>query len=103
MGILRTDKISGLETPTAVTGSVSFDGNGDWITVAESEDFNFGTGDFTVEFWIYWDGFNTGGTRGVQLTAAVTNGIWIGQVNTTSYVLRSYGNANHISLFHQKY
>ena len=98
MGILRTDKISGLETPTAVTGSVEFDGNGDWITVAESEDFNFGTGDFTVEFWIYWDGFNTGGTRGVQLTAAVTNGIWIGQINSTSYVLRSYGNANHLTV-----
>ena len=98
MGILRTDKISGLETPTAVTGSVVFDGNGDWITTPESEDFNFGTGDFTVEFWIYWDGFNTGGTRGVQLTAAVTNGIWIGQVNTTDYVLRSYGNANHLTV-----
>ena len=27
MGILRTDKISGLETPTAVTGSVFFDGD----------------------------------------------------------------------------
>jgi hypothetical protein len=98
MGILRTDKISGLETPTAVTGSVAFDGNGDWISVAESEDFNFGTGDFTVEFWIYWDGFNAGGTRGVQLTSAVTNGIWIGQVNTTDYVLRSYGNANHLTV-----
>ena len=98
MGILRVDKLSGLETPTPVTGSVEFDGNGDWITVAESEDFNFGTGDFTVEFWIYWDGFNTGGTRGVQLTAAVTNGIWIGQVNTTDYVLRSYGNANHLTV-----
>ncbi len=98
MGILRTDKISGLETPTPVTGSVEFDGNGDWISVAESEDFNFGTGDFTVEFWIYWDGFNTGGTRGVQLTSAVTNGIWIGQVNTTDYVLRSYGNANHLTV-----
>ena len=29
MGILRTDKISGLETPTAVTGSVYFDGVSD--------------------------------------------------------------------------
>ena len=95
MGILRTDKLSGLETPTAVTGSVEFDGNGDWITVAESEDFNFGTGDFTVEFWVYWNG---GSVRGVQLTAAVTNGIWIGQVNTTDYVLRSYGNANHLTV-----
>ena len=98
MGILRTDKISGLETPTAVTGSVEFDGNGDWITVAESEDFKFGTGDFTVEFWVYWDSLNSGGSRGVQLTAAVTNGIWIGQINTTDYVLRSYGNANHLTV-----
>ena len=98
MGILRTDKISGLETPTAVTGSVEFDGNGDWITVAESEDFKFGTGDFTVEFWVYWDGLNAGSSRGVQLTAAVTNGIWIGQINTTDYVLRSYGNANHLTV-----
>ena len=31
MGILRTDKISGLETPTAVTGSVEFDGTGDYL------------------------------------------------------------------------
>ena len=31
MGILRTDKISGLETPTAVTGSVVFDGTGDYL------------------------------------------------------------------------
>lgn len=50
MGILRTKEISGLETPTAVTGSVSFDGNGDTLTVTSS-DFSFGTGDFTIECW----------------------------------------------------
>ena len=50
MGILRTDKVSGLETPTAVTGSVEFDGSGDWITTPESEDFNFGTGDLPSNF-----------------------------------------------------
>jgi hypothetical protein len=30
-----------------------FDGNGDYLDVPSSADFNFGTGDFTVEFW-YW-------------------------------------------------
>jgi hypothetical protein len=50
MGILRTDTISGLETPTPVTGSVEFDGNGDYLTVTSS-DFSFGTGDFTIECW----------------------------------------------------
>ena len=53
MGILRTDKISGLETPTAVTGSVSFDGN-DHLSIGNAGNFNFlhnGATDWTVEFW----------------------------------------------------
>ena len=52
MGILRTNEISGLETPTAVTGSVVFDGTGDNFTVAASNDFEFEY-EFTAEFWIY--------------------------------------------------
>ena len=47
MGILRTDKISGLETPTAVTGSVVFDGTGDYVT---SSAFHISKS-WTVEFW----------------------------------------------------
>ena len=54
MGILRTDKISGLETPTAVTGSVSFDGTDDALIIADHGDtFDFSKNDFTVECWIY--------------------------------------------------
>lgn len=33
--------------------SLNLDGAGDWLSVAGSADFNFGTGDFTVECWIY--------------------------------------------------
>ena len=58
MGILRTDKISGLETPTAVTGSVVFDGSGDVLTIGSGShnrgEWNFlhnGLSDWTVEFW----------------------------------------------------
>lgn len=53
MGILRTDKISGLQTPTVVTGSVDFDGN-DHLSIGNSGNFNFlhnGATDWTVEFW----------------------------------------------------
>ena len=53
MGILRTDKISGLETPTAVTGSVSFDGN-DHLSIGNPGNFNFlhnALSDWTAEFW----------------------------------------------------
>ena len=53
MGILRTDKISGLETPTAVTGSVEFDGNGDYLRIPANTDFALGTGDWTVEWFAY--------------------------------------------------
>ena len=53
MGILRTDKLSGLETPTAVTGSVYFDGvSNDSLQIANNTDFNF-PGDFTIECWVY--------------------------------------------------
>lgn len=31
--------------------SALFDGTGDYISVADSDDFDFGTGDFTIDFW----------------------------------------------------
>ena len=34
-------------------GSLYFDGNADYINLSATTDFNFGTGDFTIEFWMY--------------------------------------------------
>ena len=34
-------------------GSTIFDGNGDALTVAADTDFAYGTGDFTIEAWVY--------------------------------------------------
>jgi len=31
--------------------SIYFDGSGDYLSINDSEDFNFGTGDFTIEVW----------------------------------------------------
>lgn len=39
--------------PKFGSGAATFDGTGDKITAADSEDWNFGTGDFTVEGWVY--------------------------------------------------
>ena len=66
MGILRTDKISGLETPTPVTGSVVFDGDGDYLDVEASSDFAFGTGDFTIEGWLNTSSFAWNNGRNVR-------------------------------------
>ena len=54
MGILRTDTISGLETPTPVTGSVSFDGTGDYLQTPDSEIFSLEKNDYTIEGWFYF-------------------------------------------------
>ena len=57
MGILRTDNIAGLGGRNAANGSVYFDGRDD-ITALQvaiggsNADFTFGTGDFTIEFWM---------------------------------------------------
>jgi hypothetical protein len=53
MGILRTDKISGLETPTAVTGSVAFDGTDDYLSTSDNTDLDLGNSDFTIEGFVY--------------------------------------------------
>lgn len=45
-------KISGDQSKFGTT-SLYLDGAGDYITMASSEDFNFGTGDFTIECWAY--------------------------------------------------
>ena len=35
------------------TGSLAFDGTGDWLTVPYGPTQNFGTGAFTIEMWAY--------------------------------------------------
>ena len=92
MGILRTDKISGLETPTAVTGSVVFDGTGDYLSIASSSDFTFETGDFTVELYVNATNFTNRGTFYDSRAVGGTTGITIGHEASTGE-LRVYMNA----------
>ena len=40
-------------SPSSHGASVYFDGTGDYLTVPTSADFNYGTGDYTIEFWHY--------------------------------------------------
>ena len=39
------------------TGSMSFDGTGDYLTIPYNQFINFGTGDFTIEGWFYLNSF----------------------------------------------
>jgi hypothetical protein len=38
---------------SAFGSAIAFDGTGDYLTVASNADFNFGSGDWTIEFWFY--------------------------------------------------
>ena len=40
-------------------GSFAFDGTGDYLTASTSSDYIFGTGDFTLECWAYFNAVNT--------------------------------------------
>lgn len=48
-------------------GSGYFDGTGDYLTASSSANFTLGTGDFTIEAWIYPT--NSSGTQGVLACA----------------------------------
>jgi len=61
MGILRTDRVSGLGGANAIKGSVEFRAaqNLRLEVVNSNADFNLGSGDFTIECW-----YNPGGDTG---------------------------------------
>jgi hypothetical protein len=50
---------AGGESTAATARSVDFDGTGDYLSVGSSSDFTMGTGDFTVECWVYIDDVST--------------------------------------------
>jgi hypothetical protein len=67
--------------PKFGTGALTLDGSGDYLTVAADADFQFGTGDFTVECWVYVNSVgNTGlftfGGSGSGLQVNLFSGQW---------------------------
>ena len=76
------------------TGSALFDGTGDYLGIPNSADWDFGSGDFTIDFWIYpidttrqaifastsdyWLGLDycCQGTRNINLFASATGTDW---------------------------
>jgi len=94
MANLRVDKITSTET-FETTGSVQFDGTGDYLDVTESNnDFDF-DGDFTIEFWVY---FNTVNARNDTVGSA-NNSVYLG-ASKSGWIASYYtlaGNKWHFS------
>ena len=82
MGILRTDRVTGLGGANAISGSVFFGRNGvpatasgNWLTLFSEDDFKFGTGDFTIEAWIYYTGTTSSSNSGWFQISNTVDGI----------------------------
>ena len=116
MGILRTDTISGLETPTPVTGSVVFDGTNDILSIGSVGNWNFlhnGLTDWTVEFWgksgtatgqFVWGTAGSSAQRGFYLHIMSTTtqgdgqGVYAQLSSGSAGNYRSWGKNNCLSL-----
>ena len=76
-----------------IGNSVYFDGTGNYLSLADSDDWVFGTGDFSIEVWVnltalnYWQQIAgqraDGGNRWVFGIRADTNEIWFYSVSGT--------------------
>jgi hypothetical protein len=80
----------GTFSPFSQTGwSNSFDGTGDYLTLSSNTALSLSTGDFTLEFWVYFNsvsadsGFvGSTGTGGYDFLWRTSTGLNIGRVNT---------------------
>ncbi len=67
---------------TGSTGSILFDGTGDYLSLVDSDDWNFGSGDFTIDFW----------TRFASVDSVQFLGKWDATAGTKNWNLTWYGN-----------
>jgi hypothetical protein len=71
----------------AATGSMYFDGSGDWLLMPHTADQLLGTVAFTIEMWVYR---NASGTYGLVGKGTSTTG-WLVSLNSSGQVVFTYG------------
>jgi hypothetical protein len=86
-------KISNAQYKWGLT-SAFFDGSNDGLTVPSSSGFDFGTGDFTIEFWVYPTALS-GANRGIVCKGWPNIGSWLVYYNNTSNRLELYVSSNN--------
>jgi hypothetical protein len=69
-----------------------FDGSGDYLSLSYSAALEFGTGDFTIEFWVYLSDLtyrfflggpsNSGGYLFMAINPTASGQIWVGRAGT---------------------
>ena len=85
--------------PFVGAGYVEFDGTDDYLSVSSSADFSFGTGDFTVEYWLYVNGIpaNNNAAYVTDFRGGNTNNFTFGILNNGGALKTySWGNSTQV-------
>ena len=92
MANLRTNNLSGEQGQNAYRGSVQFLGGNDALVIPASSDFAYGTGDFTIEAWIWKAGIPaTGETRGIFTQTQSGNDYIVFKIGSTNIIQATFG------------
>mgnify|MGYP001297793821 CR=1 FL=1 len=92
MANLRTNNLSGEGGRNAIKGSVFFGGGSDALAIPASSDFAYGTGDFTIEAWIWKDAKPaTGETRGIYTQTQSGNDYIVIKIGSTNNIQATFG------------
>jgi hypothetical protein len=73
------------------TGSLAFDGTGDYLLVPSTVNWDFGTGDFTVEFWINFTSVGQDTIIG-KWGSGAGKYAWVIQVNSSNLIFYTGNN-----------
>ena len=71
------------------TGSLEFDGTGDWLLLPDNTEVRLGTDVFTIEMWVYR---NSSGTYGLVSKGTSTTG-WSVSLNSSNQVVFSFASS----------
>jgi len=78
------------------TASAQFDGTGDYLSLADNGDWTFGTGDFTIDLWVYPTDIGGGGNE-IFINAATNQYINFG-IDNSGKLLFYIGNGTWQSI-----
>lgn len=67
------------------SGSLLLDGSGDYLSISQSNDFAFGTGDFTVETYVRFTSLRSSRLLTNRETQGGASGTWALNINPTSF------------------
>jgi hypothetical protein len=94
MANLRANNVCGTDGRNAITGSVEFDGTGDYLSIVNGNDFAFGTGDFTIEGFFYFS--SNSNFHGLSDISGGSTGYWLWNIYSGTMYWQNARNSSNL-------